>query len=165
MSQLRTNSIVPVGGIPAGADGGGIIQVVQYTTTATFATTSTTYVDTGLTASITPRSTSNKILILVSAEINFYRSGSGGVGSGLKIERSGTAIVTTPNDYGLFIEAAASGASNVASAQRISLNYLASPSSTSSLTYTLYGKNYSGGTSTFQSGANPSYMILMEVAA
>ena len=27
MSQLKVNSIVPVGGLPGGADGGGIIQV------------------------------------------------------------------------------------------------------------------------------------------
>ena len=145
---------------------GKILQVVQgSTTTAVAYTSSATWTSSGLSASITPSSTSNKILILISAQMDFYRNSSGAVGSGLKIERSGTAIVTTPNDYGLFIEAAASGASNVASAQRISLNYLDSPSSTSSLTYTLYGKNYSGGTSTFQSGANPSYMILMEVAA
>lgn len=33
MSQIRTNSIVPSGGVPAGADGGGIIQVVENNTT------------------------------------------------------------------------------------------------------------------------------------
>ena len=29
MSQLKVNSIVPVGGLPAGATAGGIIQIVQ----------------------------------------------------------------------------------------------------------------------------------------
>ena len=29
MSQLKVNSIVPVGGLPSGATGGGIIQTVQ----------------------------------------------------------------------------------------------------------------------------------------
>ena len=145
---------------------GKILQVVQgSTTTAVAYTSSATWTSSGLSASITPSSTSNKILILISAQMDFYRNSSGAVGSGLKIERSGTAIVTTPNDYGLFIEAAASAGPYVQNGQRISLNYLDSPSSTSSLTYTLYGKNYSGGTSEFQSGTNPSYMILMEVAA
>ena len=29
MSQLKVNSIVPAGGLPSGATGGGIIQIVQ----------------------------------------------------------------------------------------------------------------------------------------
>jgi hypothetical protein len=61
MSQLRTNSIVPVGGIPAGASGGGIIQVVQTQYTSSFDTSSSTFVDvTNFTATITPRSTVTK---------------------------------------------------------------------------------------------------------
>jgi len=64
MSQVRTNSLVPVGGIPAGADGGGIIQVVQTQLTSTVSITSASFSDiTGLSASITPRSTSSKILV------------------------------------------------------------------------------------------------------
>ena len=35
MSELRTNSIVPKNGIPAGAAGGGIIQVMTANLTAT----------------------------------------------------------------------------------------------------------------------------------
>ena len=35
MSQLKVNSIVPVGGLPAGATGGGIIQTVTLTKTDT----------------------------------------------------------------------------------------------------------------------------------
>ena len=66
MSQIRTNSIVPAGGVPAGASGGGIIQIVQAVKTDTFTTTAGNgvFVDlTGLSISITPRSASNKILV------------------------------------------------------------------------------------------------------
>jgi len=64
MSQVRTNSIVPAGGIPAGASGGGIIQCVSTTKTDTFSTSSTSFTDiTGLSVAITPRSTSNKLLV------------------------------------------------------------------------------------------------------
>jgi len=70
MSQIRTNSLVPIGGIPAGASGGGIIQVVQTVKTDTFTASTASGGETsditGLTASITPRSTSNKILISIS---------------------------------------------------------------------------------------------------
>ena len=66
MSQLKVNSIVPVGGLPAGANG-GIIQVVQTAKTDTFSHTGDTAVTdiTGLNVNITPSSNSNKILIYV----------------------------------------------------------------------------------------------------
>ena len=65
MSQLKVNSIVPTGGLSIGASG-GIIQIVSSTKTDTNSTGSTSYVDTGLTASITPSSTNNKIYIVSS---------------------------------------------------------------------------------------------------
>jgi len=42
---------------------GHILQVVNGTTSTQVSTTSTTYADTGLTATITPSSTSSKILV------------------------------------------------------------------------------------------------------
>ena len=65
MSQLKVNSIVPVGGLPSGANG-GIIQVIQTVKTDTFSTSSGSFTDiTGLSVSITPSSSSNKILVIV----------------------------------------------------------------------------------------------------
>ena len=65
MSQLKVNSIVPAGGLPSGANG-GIIQTIQAAKTDTFSTTSSTFTDvTGLSATITPSSNSNKILVKV----------------------------------------------------------------------------------------------------
>jgi len=90
MSQVRTNSIVPIGGIPAGASGGGIIQAVSTTKTDVFTTTSNSFVDvTGLSASITPRSASSKILVTVS----FFMSANSGSGyPQARILRGSTAI-------------------------------------------------------------------------
>ncbi len=62
MSQIKVNSIVPVGGLASGVSG-GIIQVVNAIKTDT-ASTSSSFADTGLSASITPTSTSSKILII-----------------------------------------------------------------------------------------------------
>ena len=53
MSQIKVNSIVPTGGLPAGANG-GIIQIVYAETTTKVSTTSGNYVDSGVTATITP---------------------------------------------------------------------------------------------------------------
>tara|TARA_R100001086_G_scaffold140932_1_gene73980 strand:+ start:37 stop:549 length:513 start_codon:yes stop_codon:yes gene_type:complete len=66
MSQLKVNSIVPVGGVSTGAFG-GIIQVVPAFTTASTSVSSTTPVAiNGLTVTITPSSTNSKFLIMAS---------------------------------------------------------------------------------------------------
>ena len=66
MSQLKVNSIVPVGGVASGA-GGGIIQVKSVTDTVRESTgsfsCSQSYVDTPFAVTITPTSSSNKMLI------------------------------------------------------------------------------------------------------
>jgi hypothetical protein len=74
MSQLRTNSIVPLDGLPAGASGGGIVQVVQ-TSYATQTTSTSSSWTTIFSASITPRSTNNKILIHASVLWGFNYNG------------------------------------------------------------------------------------------
>ena len=66
MSQLKVNSIVPVGGLPSGATGGGVIQTVHATYDSAFSTTSTTAVDVGLSGTINMQSASNKLLITCS---------------------------------------------------------------------------------------------------
>ena len=71
MSQLKVNSIVPVGGLPSGANG-GIIQVVQSVKTDTFSSVGagSSFVDvTGLTVTITPSSNSNKVMIIPSVNM------------------------------------------------------------------------------------------------
>ncbi len=62
MSQLKVDSIVPRGGLPSGASG-GIIQIKQTVKTNTFSTTGTHVDITGLNVSITPQSSSSKILV------------------------------------------------------------------------------------------------------
>ena len=141
MSQLKVNSIVPAGGIPAGASGGGIIQCVSTTKTDTFSTTTqTTWVDvTGFNVSITPRSTSNKIMVLVS----FYASISGNSGGYYqRLMRDSTAICIgnaagsrqRASSYTITNTAITNGFSAVTPQQIIHLD---SPATTSSVTYKL----------------------------
>ena len=65
MSQLKVDSIIPRGGLPSGASG-GIIQVVSTTKTDTFSSSSTNTDITGLSVTITPQSSSSKILVFMS---------------------------------------------------------------------------------------------------
>lgn len=73
MSELRTNKIYPRDGLPAGASGGGIIQCVQTVTTSGVAYNNTTFADipspASLSVSITPQSSSNKILVIADISI------------------------------------------------------------------------------------------------
>ena len=82
-SQLRVDKILPVDGVPTGG-GGGIIQIVQTIKKDQFTTTSVVssggYVDiTGLSASITPKFNTSKILIRAviynsnNNAVNFFR--------------------------------------------------------------------------------------------
>ena len=66
MSQLKVNSIVPVAGLPAGATAGGIIQTVQTVKTDTTSKSSAgSFSDiSGMSVTITPQSSSSKILII-----------------------------------------------------------------------------------------------------
>lgn len=61
-----TNGVVDKAALPSGS----VLQVVQAVKTDTFSTSSTSYVDvTGMTATITPSSTSSKILVLTNIKV------------------------------------------------------------------------------------------------
>ena len=72
MSQIKVDSVVPRGGIPSGAEGGGIIQTVFEMVTSDFSTANDDqYNDiTGMSATITPSSSSSKILVTVCMTMN-----------------------------------------------------------------------------------------------
>ena len=134
-------------------DQGKVLQVVQGTYATQTSTSGTTYVTSNLSASITPSSASNKILFM--ATINsFYVTGSP-VGGQLALYRDGLSIVAP-------IAGIYSGSGSTS--QTTSLNYLDSPSSTSSLTYEIYFRKTTGTTAFVHDSNFPSYMILMEIA-
>ena len=132
---------------------GKVLQVVQGTYATQTSTSGTTYVTSNLSASITPSSASNKILFM--ATINsFYVTGNP-VGAQLALYRDGLSIVAP-------IAGIYSGYGSTS--QTTGLNYLDSPSSTSSLTYEIYFRKTTGTTAFVHDSNFPSYMILMEIA-
>jgi hypothetical protein len=137
---------------------GKVLQVVQGTYDTMVTTTSTTYVSSGLQASITPSSTSNKILVITHvAGFRGIPSGGGNPsGGGIALYRGGASIIDKGSlnyseAYGLITDAI--------------INYIDSPNSTSSLNYEIYFKNISGGSQRCQDAGYLSSIILMEIAA
>lgn len=148
------------------AGGGKVLQVVMGQTSTSTTIASTTYTDTNLTANITPSATSSKILVIISQPVYGYASQYSGAGLGIQLVRSGTSIwAGNKNNIGM----ETNQISNTGTLFGVmSLTYLDSPSSTSSLTYKTQGAVYSTAssrTSTFQIESSPAQIILMEIGA
>lgn len=145
-----------VTGLASGNAGvGKILQVVQGTSETTVNTTSTSYVTTGLTATITPSLVTSKILILT----HIYGNGNATDETRFTIFR-GTVAGTNLGP------AAGMGGFYPGSYFTVSFNWLDSPSTTSAQVYTLGFKNLSGaGTSRAITGNAAASITLMEVAA
>jgi hypothetical protein len=124
---------------------GGILQVVQATKTDTFTTTSTSFVDvTGLSATITPRSTSSKILVI--AQVSYGLANATGLGH-FKINGGGSSAYVGDAASNR-IRAVFGGFSGVNVGEIVNsgaITYLDSPSTTSSTTYTVQGRQASLG--------------------
>ena len=143
MSELRTNKIYPRDGLPSGSNG-GIVQIKSVTKTDTFSNTSTSFTDiTGLSVSITPRSSSNKILVSYNltcgTEDSSYQFG-------IRLVRDSTAIFV--GDAAGSREQVSNFARNNGSARHTiypSGQHLDSPSTTSSVTYKLQIVGYTAG--------------------
>jgi hypothetical protein len=132
--------------------GGKILQVVDFSSTSQTTVSSSSFVDTFLSASITPSNTSSKIFIIVS--LSHLLNTSGGQENFLGLKRNST-------DLGTFYEnREADGDSRTGA----SISYLDSPSSTSSTTYYLQGRRASGTLTVGKTG-HISSIILMEVGS
>jgi len=147
---------------------GGIIQVVQATTSTPVSITSSTFTDTGLSASITPTSSSNKILVMVNQPLQASRSVAPAA-SGIKLLRGSTVLLSpVQNTSGPFEFYSEPTNFFVI---RATINYLDSPATTSSTTYKTQGRPYftsSSGAVQFQPGSTvnaTSTITLMEVVA
>lgn len=148
--------------IPASKIGAGaVIQVVsaENTTTVNMSTgTSSVWTSTNTTATITPRYSSSKILVMVMQST--FHENAGAQGTGFRVYRNGSAI-TTENGF----TASYQGANRIHAYHPIT--YMDSPASTSALTYTIYGSIWNtGGTCVFQYGGSESTsrIVLMEIA-
>ena len=149
----NNNTISAITALPAAIPTGKVLQVVQGSNSTQMSTTSSSLVDTGLTASITPSSSSNKVLIIVDAQGQFPAN----TGFGNAIIRGSTAIFQT-NNYSNY------DSQSTQTNTRASYCYLDSPSTTSATTYKLQVHAYNPGTIIQNDGNNKTTMTLMEIA-
>lgn len=158
------NSKLKLAAQSGGGGSGIIVQYVIATSSANDSTSSTTLVDTSLSASITPTSGSNNILVMCS----FY--GSITTTSGTPnilyfysaIARSAPSSATlVKHPSGRVLDA---GAATAGSYKNVKLGIIESASTTSLHTYKLQQSVDSSGVSTTVNGSvYPAIMILMEV--
>ena len=157
LTRLSNQSLTSLTALPAAISTGKIIQIVQGTSTTATDSSTQSFVATNLTASITPSSSSNKILIIASgcydlngnarqAEFAVYR-GSSNISGG-----SGTSFCRPYSDSSRAIST-------------VSVNQLDTPNTTSSTSYTIRIRATSAGAVEFISQSTEAYIQLMEIAA
>ena len=145
---------IPKAALPTGS----VLQVVNATTSTAVLSTSSTFADTGLTASITPTSSSSKILVLISQ--NGVGKTSNDTRVQIRLLRGASQIVYIEDLAGFTANSNTSGVGGV------SLCFLDSPATTSSTTYkTQFASNANVGNANVQWNSSTSTITLMEIAA
>jgi hypothetical protein len=143
---------------------GNVLQVVQNTYTTPTTVASTSYTDTGLTASITPTSASSKILVIVTQGVTHYQNTNNARLFELRLLRDATEI----SNRDAYCYAAIGSNGFVEGSIDGSQMVLDNPATTSSITYKTQGKVDSTANATaivFQQGSGTSTITLMEIAA
>ena len=133
------------------------MQVINATYSTQTTTASASYSDTGLTASITPAATGNKVL--VTANLQIFK-GSTNTYVGLKLFRGATEIALLGTEFGF------TGAADGNNIGTVAISYLDSPNTTSSTAYKVQFNSGAGsGTAYVNAGTGMSTITLMEIGA
>ena len=140
---------------------GSVIQTVYNSIISPENTTSTSFVNTSLTATITPTSSSSKILVIVNAAMYANGVGTHAIASVFRGDVSGTDLGN--GTYG--IGSAYTGSGGAAIKAYVCCSILDSPSTTSATTYTVAIKK-SGATyaSNISVNSERSTIVLQEIA-
>ena len=138
---------------------GNVIQVVQGTTTTHVTSTTSSLVASGLTASITPTSSSSKILVMIT--LQGVGKSTNSTSLALWLHKNGSPI----SNFGVN-NTAFTGDSSDNFPGGSAFNYLDSPATTSSTTYAVFFASASNlATVNLQVNGSPSTITLLEIAA
>ena len=171
----------------ASGTGGKILQVVSSNMDQTYSSNSTSYTSIGLNATITPASTSSKILVLMDlifgGTVNSYNYGrilrtpSGGSGTAIAIGEDRTSSYSN-SERASFTMVCLNNNNAQFKNWHATVNFLDSPNTTAATTYAVQGKSLNGGGDGYfyinrmYSNDNAAYQVgyssnltLMEIAA
>jgi len=139
---------------------GTVLQTVSAIYGTEVSNSTSTFADTGLTASITPTSSTSKILVLVSQNGCRKSSASSSNMLDIKVVRDGVGIIT-------FAGALASTNSALENVVSASACYLDSPATTSSVTYKTQfaSRNNTASVQVQYASVSVSTITLLEIAA
>jgi len=138
---------------------GKVLQVVSGTTTTAVQSSSTTFADTNLTATITPAATNSKILVLISHPQSGKSVGNASNAHQFRLMRGATNVVTF-NTYGNFTN------SLLGVITSYSFSYLDEPNTTSATTYKTQFANLTAAAEVnVQHDDRMSTIILLEIGA
>lgn len=150
MSKIYVDEIAGIASADTVAIPGHVIQVVSMEYSSQTDALSSTWVDSGLELSITPSSTSSKILIVTDQNTRVESSW-----MGYRLLRDGTAVKQSA-----YVNYSSSGLMN----NQTAFNHLDSPSTTSAVTYKCQFNMPSGTKSKVNDNAAIATMVLMEIA-
>jgi len=157
-----TSGTVLTNGTNTNFPAGSVLQVVQGTLTTLASSSSSTMADSGITASITPKSSSNKILVI--SQLNACGKQTGNTHIRVKLVRGGTDIQIMESLAGYDNS---TGFNWIGS---ISSTYLDSPATTSSTTYKIQFASAENVAAVYINGNSGGFLpvstiTLLEIAA
>lgn len=117
------------------ASAGNVLQVVSVSSTTQVSGTTTSYTDTGISATITPKFSTSKILVVTTIN-TFYAGSTNQAGGGLRLLR-GSTVISYPveNSSNAPYGSAAGYTSNGFFGARETISYLDSPATINATTY------------------------------
>ena len=141
------------------ASAGSVLQVVNATTTTSVTNATNVYADTNLTATITPKFATSKILIIVNQAGIYKDAGNTQSGVDVQLLRGATVINKVATNYGY------TNSSLVNIVGSANGNYLDSPATISATTYkTQFRNNTNASLVGVNDGGTVSCITLMEIA-
>ena len=169
-SELRVDRIIPTAGVPTGG-GGGIIQIVTggSNTRLTVPTNTGNYYNSYVNATITPKFSTSKILIVGNGDVQCQADTTGSVKFARNVTNADGAVPTN----GTLLGGSSLGIANfrfTAAMENIPLTvmHLDSPGTTSATKYTVVLARTSGSNNIFLPGNNNQNnfnLFLFEVSA
>ena len=136
-----------------------VLQVVQGTYSTQVSNSTTTYADTGLTATITPSSSSSLVLVVINQSSVTKTAANAQNGTNIRLMRGATAVYQPGVDVGATFSALETNIN-------VSGIYLDSPATTSATIYkTQFANRNASAEVVCQTRSGESTIILMEISA